>query len=60
MILYDYILSPDCYKVRLLASLVGARLDLRAVDFHPGGEHRTAPSCGSTRQAPSRCCKTAI
>ena len=43
MILYDYILSPDCYKVRLLASLVGARLDLRAVDFHPGAEHRSAP-----------------
>ena len=35
MILYDYILSPDCYKVRLLAALTGARLTLRAVDFHP-------------------------
>jgi glutathione S-transferase len=43
MILYDYILSPDCYKVRLLASFVGAPLELRAVDFHPGGEHRSAP-----------------
>ena len=41
MILYDYVLSPDCYKVRLLAALVGAKLDLRAVDFHPGGEHRS-------------------
>ena len=40
MILYDYVLSPDCYKVRLLASLTGAKLDLRSVDFHPGGEHR--------------------
>ena len=41
MILYDYILSPDCYKVRLLAALTGAPTTLRAVDFHPGGEHRS-------------------
>jgi glutathione S-transferase len=41
MILYDYILSPDCYKVRLLAALTGRKLVLRPVDFHPGGEHRT-------------------
>ncbi|KQS61385.1 glutathione S-transferase [Rhizobium sp. Leaf371] len=40
MKLYDYILSPSCYKVRLMAALAGATLDLRAVDFHPGGEHR--------------------
>ncbi|MEO0386412.1 MAG: glutathione S-transferase family protein [Pseudomonadota bacterium] len=42
MILYDYILSPSCYKVRLLASLLGAPLDLRPVDFHPGREHKAA------------------
>ena len=41
MILYDYALSPDCYKIRLLAALTGAKLTLRAVDFHPGGEHRS-------------------
>lgn len=40
MILYDYILSPSCYKVRLLASLLGVQLELRAVDFHPGREHK--------------------
>ena len=40
MRLYDYILSPSCYKVRLMASLVGVKLDLRPVDFHPGAEHR--------------------
>lgn len=40
MKLYDYILSPSCYKVRLMASLLGVKLDIRAVDFHPGGEHR--------------------
>jgi glutathione S-transferase len=42
MRLYDYILSPSCYKVRLMASLVGVKLDLRPVDFHPGAEHRGA------------------
>lgn len=40
MKLYDYILSPSCYKVRLMAALSGVKLDLRAVDFHPGAEHR--------------------
>ena len=42
MKLYDYILSPSCYKVRLMASLVGVKLDLRPVDFHPGADHRGA------------------
>lgn len=40
MKLYDYVLSPSCYKVRLMAALVGTELTLRAVDFHPGAEHR--------------------
>lgn len=40
MKLYDYVLSPSCYKIRLLAALVGVELTLRPVDFHPGGEHR--------------------
>lgn len=40
MKLYDYILSPSCYKVRLLAALTGTELSLRSVDFHPGEEHR--------------------
>ncbi len=40
MILYDYILSPSCYKARLMAALAGVKLTLRAVDFHPGAEHR--------------------
>jgi glutathione S-transferase len=42
MRLYDYILSPSCYKVRLMAALTGIKLDLRPVDFHPGLEHRGA------------------
>lgn len=41
MKLYDYILSPSCYKVRLMASLTGVKLDIRPVDFHPGNEHRS-------------------
>lgn len=40
MKLYDYILSPSCYKVRLMAALTGVALDIRPVDFHPGLEHR--------------------
>jgi glutathione S-transferase len=40
MKLYDYILSPSCYKVRLMAALTGIKLELRPVDFHPGLEHR--------------------
>ncbi|MDB5550029.1 MAG: Glutathione S-transferase domain protein [Rhizobium sp.] len=40
MKLYDYILSPSCYKVRLMAALSGVKLDLHPVDFHPGAEHR--------------------
>jgi glutathione S-transferase len=40
MKLYDYILSPSCYKVRLMAALTGVNLEIRPVDFHPGAEHR--------------------
>ena len=40
MKLYDYILSPSCYKVRLMAAILGIKLDIRPVDFHPGIEHR--------------------
>lgn len=40
MTLYDYVLSPSCYKVRLLAALCGVSLTLRPVDVHPGREHR--------------------
>lgn len=40
MKLYDYILSPSCYKIRLMAAILGIKLDIRPVDFHPGAEHR--------------------
>lgn len=42
MILHDWILSPSCYRVRLMAALAGVPIDLRPVDFHPGAEHRGA------------------
>lgn len=41
MILYDYVLSASCYKVRLLAALLGKRLTLHAVNFHPAREHQS-------------------
>jgi glutathione S-transferase len=41
MILHDYVLSASCYKVRLMAALLGVKLTLRAVNFHPGHEHRS-------------------
>ncbi|APO79319.1 glutathione S-transferase protein GstA (plasmid) [Rhizobium etli 8C-3] len=41
MKLYDYVLSPSCYKVRLMAALAGVKLEIRPVDFHPGAEHRS-------------------
>ena len=41
MILYDYVLSASCYKVRLMAALLGKTLTLRAVNFHPAREHKS-------------------
>lgn len=40
MILYDYVLSPNCYKVRLLASLTGQKLETQAFDIYPGDAHQ--------------------
>lgn len=42
MILHDHVLSASCCKVRLMAAVLGRRLDLVAVDFHPGRQHKTA------------------
>jgi glutathione S-transferase len=39
--LYDYVLSGNCYKVRLFLSIIGKEYEERAVDYYPGGEHRT-------------------
>ncbi|WOI56441.1 glutathione S-transferase family protein [Palleronia sp. LCG004] len=46
MILYDWVLSPNCYKVRLMAALCGERLSLHAVDLYPGREHLSEPCIG--------------
>ncbi len=40
MILYDYVLSPNCYKARLMASLSGQKLQSQALDIYPGDAHR--------------------
>ncbi|OYU38209.1 MAG: glutathione S-transferase [Pseudorhodobacter sp. PARRP1] len=42
MKLYDYVLSASCYKIRLMAALMGVKLQTEAVDFHPGRAHRSA------------------
>ena len=39
--LYDYELSGNCYKVRLLLGFIGLDHRLRKVDFHPGFEHKS-------------------
>lgn len=40
MILYDYVLSPNCYKARLMAALTGQKLESKAFDIYPGDEHK--------------------
>ncbi len=37
--LYDYILSAECYKVRLLCALLGVKFQPVKVNVHPGGDH---------------------
>ena len=39
--LYDYVLSASCYKIRLMAALLGVTLEQEAVDFHPGRAHKS-------------------
>ncbi|MEE7493326.1 glutathione S-transferase [Methylobacterium oryzae] len=41
MKLYDYVLSSDCYKVRLLAGCLGIELQTIPVNVFPGEEHRS-------------------
>lgn len=42
MKLYDYILSGNCYKVRLLANILNLEYEAVPVDFYPGREHKQA------------------
>ena len=39
--LHDYELSGNCYKVRLLLSMLGVPYQSRLVDFYPGREHKS-------------------
>ncbi len=39
--LYDYALSGNCFKVRLLLSWLDLEYETRLVDFYPGFEHRS-------------------
>ena len=39
--LYNYVLSGNCYKIRLMASLLGLDYETIAVNFYPGFEHRS-------------------
>ena len=38
--LYDYILSGNCYKVRLFLSFLKLEHELIPIDFFPGFEHK--------------------
>lgn len=40
MKLYDYVISGNCYKVRLLASFLGLQYETVPVDFYPGRQHK--------------------
>jgi len=40
--LYDYQLSGNCYKLRLLLHWLGLTYERVPVDFHPGREHQSA------------------
>ena len=40
MTLYDYELSGNCYKVRLLLSMLGIEYHRHAIEFYPAAEHR--------------------
>ena len=41
MKLYNYELSANCYKVRLLMSLIGIEWENITVDYYPGREHKS-------------------
>ena len=41
MKLYDYELSGNCYKIRLMLSFLEREFESRTVDFYPGREHKS-------------------
>ena len=40
--LYDYELSGNCYKIRLLLNMLAVPYERQCVDFYPGLEHKSA------------------
>jgi len=38
--LYDYVLSANCYKIRLFLSILGVEYESELIDFYPGREHK--------------------
>jgi len=40
--LYDYELSGNCYKLRLLMHILGVQYERVPIDFYPGREHKSA------------------
>ena len=39
--LYDYELSGNCYKIRLMLSFLNLDYLSKKVEFHPGREHKS-------------------
>lgn len=39
--LYDYELSGNCYKLRLLMSFLGVEYESKLIDFYPGNQHKS-------------------
>lgn len=39
--LYDYELSGNCYKVRLMLSILGVQYDKKVVEFYPAAQHKS-------------------
>lgn len=39
--LYDYELSGNCYKVRLLLSMLGLNYTTKTIEFYPAAEHKS-------------------
>lgn len=39
--LYDYELSGNCFKVRLLLSILGVQYETEVVEFHPGRDRKS-------------------
>jgi glutathione S-transferase len=39
--LYDYILSADCYKIRLMLALLGREFEPVKINIHPGRENQS-------------------